>query len=171
MSKEEIKNLLIEFVCEYDFTSWSNDKVYEKFSDLIYKQISDLEAKLAKNKKWLASNEGFLENQKLKQQLADAEEHIDNLEVQLREQYQLVDEKDKQIKKLNKRIENQVNNSYKIIQNCKELQIEQLEKVKEIMSKSNESGYIIRFASMNDRDKFNETIDNQISELTHQHEE
>ena len=47
MSKEEIKNLLIEFVCEYDFTSWSNDKVYEKFSDLICKRFADLEAKLA----------------------------------------------------------------------------------------------------------------------------
>lgn len=51
MSKEKIKNLLIEFVCEYDFTSWSNDKVYEKFSDLIYKQISDLETKLAEKDK------------------------------------------------------------------------------------------------------------------------
>jgi hypothetical protein len=35
--------------------------------------IADLEAKLAKNKKWLASNEGFLENEKLKQQLAEKE--------------------------------------------------------------------------------------------------
>lgn len=36
MSKREIKNLLIDFVCEYDMTSWSNEKVYEKFSDMIY---------------------------------------------------------------------------------------------------------------------------------------
>lgn len=34
---------------------------------------------------------------KLKEQLADAEEHIDNLELQLREQYQLVDEKDEEL--------------------------------------------------------------------------
>ena len=40
------------------------------------KNISDLEAKLAENKKWLASNEGFLENQKLKQQLAEKDEQI-----------------------------------------------------------------------------------------------
>ena len=33
----------------------------------------------------------------LQKQLEDAEEHIDNLELQLREQYQLVDEKDEQL--------------------------------------------------------------------------
>lgn len=41
---------------------------------------------------------------KLKQQLADAEEHIDALELQLREQYQLVDEKDKEIEKYKERV-------------------------------------------------------------------
>lgn len=34
--KEKIKNLLVDFICEYDLTSWSNEKVYEKFSDIIY---------------------------------------------------------------------------------------------------------------------------------------
>ena len=33
----------------------------------------------------------------LQKQLEDAEEHIDNLELQLREQYQLVDKKDEQL--------------------------------------------------------------------------
>lgn len=41
---------------------------------------------------------------KLKQQLADAEDHIDALEIQLREQYQLVDEKDKEIEKYKERV-------------------------------------------------------------------
>ena len=36
----------------------------------------------------------------LETKLADAEEHIDNLELQLREQYQLVDEMDKKITRL-----------------------------------------------------------------------
>lgn len=53
MSKEEIKNLLVEFICEYDFTNWSNDKVYEKFSGLIYKKFTDLEMKLALTEKAL----------------------------------------------------------------------------------------------------------------------
>ena len=44
-----------------------------------YDYVADLEAKLAKNKKWLASNEGFLENQKLKQQLAKKEKEIESL--------------------------------------------------------------------------------------------
>lgn len=46
---------------------------------------------------------GYLkELQKLKEEVADAEEHIDNLELQLREQYQLVDEKDEEIELLEK---------------------------------------------------------------------
>lgn len=40
-----------------------------------------------------------------KTRLADAEEHIDNLELQLREQYQLVDEKDEEIALLKKEFE------------------------------------------------------------------
>ena len=48
-------------------------KLFKKIENLI---VSDLESKLAKNKKWLASNEGFLENQKLKQQLAEKEDAI-----------------------------------------------------------------------------------------------
>ena len=43
-------------------------------------KISDLEAKLAKNKKWLASNQGFLENLKLKQQLSEKDQAIENWE-------------------------------------------------------------------------------------------
>lgn len=41
----------------------------------------------------------------LETELADAEEHIDNLELQLREQYQLVDEKDEEIALLEKALE------------------------------------------------------------------
>lgn len=44
------------------------------------------------------------ENQQLKQQLEDAEENNDNLELQLREQYQLVDEKVQQLHDLPKKI-------------------------------------------------------------------
>lgn len=50
-------------------------------------------------------------------------------------------------------------------QSQKELAIEELEKLKETMSKCDEYGYLIRFSSMNDRDKFNLVIDNQIKEL------
>ena len=55
------------------------------------------------------NNENYIkklaeENQQLKQQLAEAEEHIDNLELQLREQYQIVDEKDQQLLDLPKKI-------------------------------------------------------------------
>ena len=99
------------------------------------------------------------EVEELQLKLADAEKHIDNLEVQLREQYQLVDEKDKQIEKLNKRIKKQVDNSYKIIQNCKELQIEELEKVKEYADIDYRKHCYIDAVQL---DKY---IDNQIKQL------
>ena len=55
------------------------------------------------------NNENYIkklaeENQQLKQQLEDAEENNDNLELQLREQYQLVDEKVQQLHDLPKKI-------------------------------------------------------------------
>ena len=89
MSKEEIKNLLVDFICEYDMTSWSNGKVYEKFSDLIFKQITDLEAKLAESKKKIKgfvefsdkkqheNYEQFCEIMQLKQQLAEKEKLLE----------------------------------------------------------------------------------------------
>ena len=43
--------------------------------------------------------------------------------------------------------------------------LEQLEKVKEILNKSDESGYIIQFRSMNDRLMFYKEFDNQIKQL------
>ena len=79
MSKEEIKSILIDLICDYDPERWSNEDVYCKYADLIYdkiensnaelkekylnishidqmKKISDLEAKLAESEK---SKEGF----------------------------------------------------------------------------------------------------------------
>lgn len=40
MNKEEIKNILIDFICEYDFTSYNNDKVYDKFADIILDKVN-----------------------------------------------------------------------------------------------------------------------------------
>ncbi len=51
----------------------------------------------------------------------------------------------------------------KQIQN--EKAIEELKKVKETMSNSDESGYLIRFSTMGDREKFNNVIDQQIKAL------
>ena len=78
------------------------------------------------------------------QQLAEKEKELNdichNYDFQIndfsREVYRLqkqLAEKEKEIEKLNKRIKKQVDNSYTIIQNCKELQIEQLEKLKDII--------------------------------------
>ena len=77
----------------------------------------------------------------LKQQLEDAEEHIDDLELQLREQYQIVDEKDQQLAKKEKMLERIMSGEYipaNIAEKSLELSnqdkisfaIEQLEKVK-----------------------------------------
>lgn len=51
-------------------------------ADAAQKKIKELEAKLAKNKKWLASNEGFVENQQLIHQLAEKDELIEELKEQ-----------------------------------------------------------------------------------------
>ena len=62
MSKEAIKNLLIDFVADYDPNKWSNDDVYEKYAEKIdnvrsmgeiiaftelTKKVKDLERRLA----------------------------------------------------------------------------------------------------------------------------
>ena len=74
MSKEEIKSILIDLICDYDPKRWSNEDVYCKYANLLYdkiensnyelkekylnivhidqmKQIADLEAKLAESEK------------------------------------------------------------------------------------------------------------------------
>ena len=51
MDKEEIKDLLLDFTVEYDPVSWSNEKVYDKFTEIFYQKFADLEAKLAESEK------------------------------------------------------------------------------------------------------------------------
>ena len=66
MSKEAIKNLLMDFMADYDPNKWSNDDVYEKYAEKIdkvrsmgeiiaftelTKKFKDLEAKLAESEK------------------------------------------------------------------------------------------------------------------------
>ena len=65
----------------------------------------------------IINNENYIkklaeENQQLKQQLEDAEENNDNLELQLREQYQLVDEKVQQLHDLPKKIVEEVEKNF-----------------------------------------------------------
>ena len=48
----------------------------------------------------------------LQKQLEDAEEHIDNLELQLREQYQIVDEKDEQLAEKEKMLKRIMSGEY-----------------------------------------------------------
>ena len=73
------------------------------------KENKELEIKLEESEKERDGNyENYSicwkDNEYLKQQLEDAEEHIDNLELQLREQYQLVDKKDEQLAEKNKQL-------------------------------------------------------------------
>ena len=82
-------------------TNWLNRQEYK---------IADLEAKLTEEKEYTQQYRKECakiqtDYYQLKQQLADAEEHIDALELQLREQYQLVDEKDEQLAEKEKEIE------------------------------------------------------------------
>lgn len=118
------------------------------------KQLADM------NEKYNACQEarkleiGFNKQDKaqLKHQLAekdeefkDAEEHIDNLELQLREQYQLVDKKDNEIEKLQgklKRAEKamfeEVKEHLKTIVDLKQLRHEICEKIKTMLQEESE---------------------------------
>ena len=137
------------------------NNMYEAYLKILNekdKQIADLEAKLAeskeKNKQLVKALNGEvfinyklpMENAQLKQQLEDAEEHIDNLELQLREQYQIVDEKDEQLAEKEKLLKRIMSGEYipaNIAEKSLELSsqdkisfcIEQLEKVKEFFLK------------------------------------
>ena len=88
----------------------------EEYEEMTNK-LADLEAKLAKNRKWLASNEGFLENQKLKQQLAEKEKEYQSFK-------KIADENVNYLK--NRILEETRNHNQDKIAFC----IEQLEKVK-----------------------------------------
>ena len=83
------------------------------------KENKELEIKLAESEKERDGNyENYSicwkDNEYLKQQLEDAEEHIDNLELQLREQYQLVDKKDEQLAEKEQEIE-KLNNNWNVL--------------------------------------------------------
>ena len=87
---------------------------------------------------------------------------------------QQLTEKDEEIKDLNYRLDlkfvNYTNSeSIKFLEDQDKISfaVEQLEKFRDIMEKLNEnnSGYIIRFSSMSDREKFHEALDNQIKAI------
>ena len=46
MSKEEIKSILIDLICDYDPKRWSNEDVYCKYADLLYDKIENSNAEL-----------------------------------------------------------------------------------------------------------------------------
>lgn len=71
----------------------------KRIKELEQENLSLQEQSIRDNQNWIE------ETTQLKQQLEDAEEHIDNLELQLREQYQIVDEKDEQLAEKEKEIE------------------------------------------------------------------
>ena len=118
-------------------------------------KLNYLEAKLAESEK---EREFLKEENKINKK--DADYYFDELNLY---KHKLA-EKDKEIEKLNKRIEKQVDNGYKIIQNCKELQIEQLEKVKELLFASAKEITGTSVASVR-LWSVNEIFDNQIEEL------
>ena len=89
MSKEEIKELLREFFIDYVILGKSNDGVYEKYTELLYKSIADLETKLAEmqnEKDELISKYRYWKGEcaELKQQLAEKDANITYLTNQVK---------------------------------------------------------------------------------------
>lgn len=126
-------------------------------------QITELEVKLAKNKKWLASNEGFLENQKLKQQLAEKEQENSHLKRAINiitsskygslskdsckkltdEEFKNIMQNDVYYKQIKEELSEEIKevktklNSVYGINGAKQLAIDELEEVKEKLNKYN----------------------------------
>ena len=81
MSKEEIKELLREFFIDYAILRCQNDGVYEKYTELLYKPIADLEKKVAElqnEKDELISRYRYWKGEcaELKEQLAEKDAEI-----------------------------------------------------------------------------------------------
>lgn len=83
----------------------------------------------------------------------------------LNQQDQKIKELKQQLAEKEKEIEYQESMKILAVKNQNETAIRELEKVKEWMNKSDDDGYIFRFASMDTREKFNQKLDQQIKEL------
>ena len=136
MSEEEQANLKYEICRKYGdlgLTSKVPSKAWENLIDNEIDLINQLTELKEENKRWQTEHKrinlaGAEKVKELKQQLADAEDHIDALELQLREQYQLVDEKDKEVEDLENKI-SLMQEQDMIFHN--QLAIQELEKVKD----------------------------------------
>ena len=95
--KEKFKDILMDFIADYDENKWSNDDIYEKYSNKLLEEfnitVADLEAKLAESKEICISLEGLRKSEaekkdiamkrvaELKQQLAEKEKEYNQLEI------------------------------------------------------------------------------------------
>lgn len=148
----------------------SLDRKFLEAQMLYEKIIADLEAKLAESEE----NNKLLEMQlqdmersklawenkyfKLEQQLAEKENDDLKRIGEKSHLNDLLEDKRKENGILIKAIE-------QAYQDKISFAVEQLEKVRKILNKSDESGYIIQFRSMNDRLNFYKEFDNQIKQL------
>ena len=166
MSKEAIKNLLMDFMADYDPNKWSNDDVYEKYAEKIdkvrsmgeiiaftelAKKFKDIEAKLTQAK----MNESFEKETK-----DNAFKFIEELKQQLAE-------KEKEYKFKLKEMDNEYKKEFKTFEeDCKHLYktetkkaIDELEKVIKFMKTRDKDGFFPEQMSIA------EFIDQQIKEL------
>ena len=120
----------------------SLDRKFLEAQILYEKKIADLEAKLAEKDAERELDNSFWKQEcdSLQKALAEKEQEIENLRSWW---------------------------TYEKDQDKISFAVEQLDKFRDTMEKLNEnnSGYIIRFSSMRDREKFHEAIDNQIKQL------
>ena len=184
MSKEEIKELLRGLFIDYDTHRWSNDGVYEKYTELLYKPIADLEAKLAESEEKkesyrLQNDEHHLQllqfYSRLSVEAFGADIHEKALETLMIMKEQLA-EKEKEIAYLTKQVKKFNNEAQKYFEDayCNDFHnqdkisfaLEQLEQIRK--------EFEIKFKGCKWEDKMlvgkfcnitNETIDNQINVL------
>lgn len=168
MSKYEIKSLLLDFIVEYDPMNWSNEKVYDKFTEIFYQKFADLEAKLAQSK----MSESFEKEKKdnafklieeLKQQLAEQKRVCDWLDNVLKEYAKQEELLSKKLKSLGVDCIEDLGKTYN--QDKSLFCIEKLEQVKKLIEEEytydvEESDYAVVY-----EDNIDKIFDNQIKQL------
>lgn len=122
----------------------------------VLEYVTELEAKLAEKTEQLKIalkdfNDIQQENDKLAQQLAEKEKKIESCNHTI--YMNMLNQEMLQLKVAN------------LEQSQNQTAIRELEKMKGWMNKSDDDGYIFRFASMDTREKFNQKLDQQIKEL------
>ena len=130
----------MEFFIDYDTHRWSNNDIYNKYVELLYKPISDLEAKLAESEKQVEFYKERYSDATTSAYGADlmAKDYQWHLEKEIAELKQQLEEKDKAIENLRIDLKDYIELEEKISTKYDKVveQLAEKEKENEVMAKT-----------------------------------